>query len=132
MVQDMGSWADLAAYRRAPLASFTTEDRPVTLDGVTVDDGGWKKAGMQISALRSIPNAGNLKAGTLEVLRLGAFEVPPFGAGTQSDGGFGVGGPGAPLRGAPGLSLPSRLASHSHAPGGHTPPRSAPPSALAS
>lgn len=43
---------------------------------LALDEGGWKKAGVQTSALRSIPNAGSLRAGVLPQLRLGAFTVP--------------------------------------------------------
>lgn len=58
----------------APMASLlvdTSMSFPLALDA-----GGWKKAGMQTSALKLVPNAGNLRAGTLPMLRLGAFEVP--------------------------------------------------------
>lgn len=63
-----------SADQTAPMASLlvdTSMSFPLALD-----DGGWKKAGLAPSSLRSVPNAGNLKAGTLPVLRLGAFEVP--------------------------------------------------------
>lgn len=43
---------------------------------LALDEGGWKKAGVLTSSLRSIPNAGNLRAGILPVLRIGAFNVP--------------------------------------------------------
>lgn len=43
---------------------------------LALDEGGWKKAGVLTSSLRSIPNAGALRAGILPQLRLGAFTVP--------------------------------------------------------
>jgi hypothetical protein len=43
---------------------------------LALDEGGWKKAGVRTSSLRSIPNAGNLRAGILPILRLGAYSVP--------------------------------------------------------
>ena len=43
---------------------------------LALDAGGWKKAGVKPDSLRAIPNAGNLRAGILPVLRLGAFSVP--------------------------------------------------------
>jgi hypothetical protein len=43
---------------------------------VALDDGGWKKAGVPLSSLRSVPNQGSLKQGLLPLLRLGAFDVP--------------------------------------------------------
>lgn len=43
---------------------------------LALDEGGWKKAGVPTSGLRSIPNAGALRAGVLPQLRLGAFTVP--------------------------------------------------------
>jgi hypothetical protein len=58
----------------APLASFlvnTSMTYPLALDS-----GGWKKAGIALDQLSSVPNAGALKQGMLPMLRLGAFEVP--------------------------------------------------------
>lgn len=58
----------------APMASLlvdTSMSFPIALD-----DGGWKKAGFKLNSLRTFPNGGSLKTGTLSVLRLGAFEVP--------------------------------------------------------
>jgi len=43
---------------------------------LALDEGGWKKAGVETGSLRTIPNAQNLRAGVLPVLRLGAFSVP--------------------------------------------------------
>jgi hypothetical protein len=43
---------------------------------VALDDGGWKKAGVPLTSLRSVPNQGSLKQGVLPLLRLGAFDVP--------------------------------------------------------
>jgi hypothetical protein len=58
----------------APSATFmidTSMSFPLALD-----DGGWKKAGVSLSSLRDVPNLGNLRAGILPMLRLGAFELP--------------------------------------------------------
>jgi hypothetical protein len=58
----------------APWASFlvnTSMTYPIALDS-----GGWKKAGVSVENLATIPNAGDLKQGTLPMLRLGAFDVP--------------------------------------------------------
>lgn len=43
---------------------------------LALDDGGWKKAGVSLETLRTVPNLGNMRAGMLPVLRLGAFELP--------------------------------------------------------
>ncbi|MEP7052891.1 MAG: hypothetical protein ABJB12_21175, partial [Pseudomonadota bacterium] len=43
---------------------------------LALDTGGWKKAGVPASALRSIPNAGSMKSGTVPLLKLGAYELP--------------------------------------------------------
>jgi hypothetical protein len=43
---------------------------------VALDAGGWKKAGVAASSLRSVPNGGALKQGTVPLLKLGAFELP--------------------------------------------------------
>lgn len=43
---------------------------------LALDDGGWKKAGVALADLRSIPNAGGLKQGLLPQLTLGAFSIP--------------------------------------------------------
>jgi hypothetical protein len=43
---------------------------------LALDDGGWKKAGIDASQLKSVPNVKGLKQGTLPLLRLGAFDVP--------------------------------------------------------
>lgn len=62
------------AEQSSPMASLlidTSMSFPVALD-----DGGWKKAGVALSSLRSLPSMGNLRAGTLPLLRLGAFELP--------------------------------------------------------
>jgi hypothetical protein len=58
----------------APWASFlvnTSMTYPLALDS-----GGWKKAGVSLDQLAQVPNAAELKQGTLPMLRLGAFEVP--------------------------------------------------------
>lgn len=43
---------------------------------LALDEAGWKKAGVPSASLRDIPNAGNLRAGILPILRIGAFSVP--------------------------------------------------------
>jgi len=43
---------------------------------VALDSGGWKKAGVAESSLRSVPNGGALKQGTIPLLKLGAFDLP--------------------------------------------------------
>jgi hypothetical protein len=43
---------------------------------LALDDGGWKKAGIDARQLKSVPNVKGLKQGTLPLLRLGAFDVP--------------------------------------------------------
>lgn len=43
---------------------------------VALDDGGWKKAGVPLESLKAVPNQGSLRAGTVPLLRLGAFDVP--------------------------------------------------------
>lgn len=43
---------------------------------VALDDGGWKKAGVPLDSLKAVPNQGSLRAGTVPLLRLGAFDVP--------------------------------------------------------
>jgi hypothetical protein len=58
----------------APQASLlidTAQSFPLALD-----DGGWKKAGVNLNTLNRVPNATNLRYGLLPMLRLGAFELP--------------------------------------------------------
>ena len=43
---------------------------------LALDAGGWKKAGVAQSSLRSVPNGGAMKSGTVPLLKLGAFELP--------------------------------------------------------
>ena len=43
---------------------------------VALDDAGWRKAGVQLGALRAIPNGGGLKQGILPRLVVGAYDVP--------------------------------------------------------
>jgi hypothetical protein len=43
---------------------------------VALDSGGWKKAGVAPSSLRSVPNGGSLKQGTVPLLKLGAYDLP--------------------------------------------------------
>jgi hypothetical protein len=62
------------AEQTSPVASLlidTSMSFPLALD-----DGGWKKAGIDSRDLKSVPNVKGLKQGTLPLLRLGAFDVP--------------------------------------------------------
>jgi hypothetical protein len=43
---------------------------------VALDSAGWKKAGVAQSSLRSVPNGGSLKQGTVPLLKLGAYDLP--------------------------------------------------------
>src|SRR5450432_4721429 len=43
---------------------------------VALDSAGWKKAGVAPSSLRSVPNGGSLKQGTVPLLKLGAYDLP--------------------------------------------------------
>jgi hypothetical protein len=43
---------------------------------VALDSAGWKKAGVAASSLRSVPNGGSLKQGTVPLLKLGAYDLP--------------------------------------------------------
>lgn len=43
---------------------------------IALDDSGWKKAGIGLSTLETVPNQSSLKYGMLPVLRVGAFELP--------------------------------------------------------
>ncbi|MEO6602403.1 MAG: hypothetical protein ABIQ16_21155 [Polyangiaceae bacterium] len=43
---------------------------------LALDTAGWKKAGVAPSSLRSVPNGGSMKSGTVPLLKLGAFELP--------------------------------------------------------
>ncbi|MDQ2646319.1 MAG: hypothetical protein M3020_21075 [Myxococcota bacterium] len=43
---------------------------------VALDDGGWKKAGINPATLTPVPGGGQLKHGVLPQLKLGAFDVP--------------------------------------------------------
>jgi hypothetical protein len=58
----------------SPVASLLI-DTSMTFP-LALDDGGWKKAGIDARQLKSVPNVKGLKQGTLPLLRLGAFDVP--------------------------------------------------------
>ncbi|MEZ4223448.1 MAG: hypothetical protein R3B13_21050 [Polyangiaceae bacterium] len=66
-----GAFGSEPTSKAASLLVDTSMTFPLALD-----DGGWKKAGVGLNSLRSVPNLGNLRAGMLPVLRLGAFELP--------------------------------------------------------
>ena len=66
--------ANFGTEQTAPVASLLVEtSMPFA---VALDDGGWKKAGVALPSLKQVPGGGGLRAGTLPVLRIGAFEVP--------------------------------------------------------
>ena len=56
---------------QAALLVHTTMTYPVALD-----EGGWKKAGVNAKSFSAIPGQSGVKAGHLPLLRLGAFEIP--------------------------------------------------------
>ena len=66
-----GSFGSENAAKPASLLVDTSMTFPLALD-----DGGWKKAGVGLDKLRTMPNLGNMRAGMLPLLRLGAFELP--------------------------------------------------------
>jgi hypothetical protein len=43
---------------------------------VALDAEGWKKAGVAPTSMRSVPNSGSLKQGSVPMLKLGAYELP--------------------------------------------------------
>ena len=43
---------------------------------MALDKGGWAKAGVAQSSLRSVPNGAGMRAGTIPLLKLGAYEIP--------------------------------------------------------
>ena len=66
-----GAVGSSAAQTPASLLIDTAIPFPVALD-----DGGWAKAGVPLTSLRSVPNQGSLRQGIVPLLRLGAFDVP--------------------------------------------------------
>lgn len=66
-----GAFGAEATSAQASLLVDTSIVYPVALDA-----GGWKKAGVAPSSLRSVPNGGAMKSGTVPLLKLGAFELP--------------------------------------------------------
>jgi hypothetical protein len=56
---------------KAALLVDTAMEFPIALDAA-----GWKKAGVDVAGLRTVPQAPNLKEGVVGMLRLGAFDVP--------------------------------------------------------
>jgi hypothetical protein len=66
-----GAVGSTAAQQPASLLIDTSIPFPVALD-----DEGWKKAGVPLTSLRSVPNQGSLRQGIVPLLRLGAFDVP--------------------------------------------------------
>jgi hypothetical protein len=42
----------------------------------TLDDGGWKRAGIDVRTLQPVPNGGKLRSGLLSRVLVGAFDVP--------------------------------------------------------
>ncbi len=43
---------------------------------LALDPGGWKKAGVDIEKLKPVPQAPDIKEGTVSMVRIGAFDVP--------------------------------------------------------
>ena len=66
-----GAFGAEATAAQASLLVDTSIVYPIALDA-----GGWKKAGVAESSLRSVPNGGSMKSGTVPLLKLGAFELP--------------------------------------------------------
>ena len=66
-----GAFGTEATAAQASLLVDTSIVYPIALDA-----GGWKKAGVSASSLRSVPNAGGMKSGTVPMLKLGAYELP--------------------------------------------------------
>jgi hypothetical protein len=66
-----GAFGADAAAAQCSLLVDTSIVYPVALDSA-----GWKKAGVAPSSLRSIPNGGALKQGTVPLLKLGAYDLP--------------------------------------------------------
>ncbi|MEO8906279.1 MAG: hypothetical protein ABI488_26940 [Polyangiaceae bacterium] len=66
-----GAFGADAAAQPCSLLVDTSIVYPLALDA-----SGWKKAGVPLSALRSVPNGGSMKSGTVPLLKLGAYEVP--------------------------------------------------------
>jgi hypothetical protein len=66
-----GSFGAEATAAPASLLVDTSIVYPIALDA-----GGWKKAGVPLSGLRSVPNGGSMKSGTIPLLKLGAYELP--------------------------------------------------------
>ncbi len=56
---------------KAALLVDTAMEFPIALD-----QGGWKKAGVDVASMRTVPQAPQLKEGVVGMLRLGAFDVP--------------------------------------------------------
>lgn len=64
----------LGADAGAPVASLVVDTGMVY--PLALDDGGWKKAGVALSALRPLAGATDLEQGIVPFLQLGAFELP--------------------------------------------------------
>lgn len=59
----------------SPMLGSLLVDTSMTFP-IALDKAGWKKAGVKLSTLRPLPDAGNLRHGVLPVLHVGAFQVP--------------------------------------------------------
>ena len=55
-----------------PIALFVDSSRPFPL---LLQDGAWKKAGVDVSSLTALPDAPNVKQGTLPIFRVGGFDL---------------------------------------------------------
>lgn len=62
-----------ASGAQQPVSFLVDTSIPYALE---LDDDGWRKAGVPLTSLRSIPNQGTLRQGSLPLLRLGAFDLP--------------------------------------------------------
>jgi hypothetical protein len=55
-----------------PIALFVDSSRPFPL---FLQDGAWKKAGIDVSSLAAVPDVPNVKQGTVPVFRVGGFDL---------------------------------------------------------
>jgi hypothetical protein len=64
----------LTSEKGAPVATLLL-DSSLSLP-LALDEGGWKKAGVDIAKLTPVPQDAKLKQGTISLLRLGTFDIP--------------------------------------------------------
>ncbi|HEY5962316.1 MAG TPA: hypothetical protein VIV60_37425, partial [Polyangiaceae bacterium] len=65
------TFGDPKAGKVSSLLIDTTMDLPLALD-----EGGWKKAGKTMQSLQAVPGSKNLTHGTIDLISLGALEIP--------------------------------------------------------